>query len=98
MIPADTERVIRDEFAILLNELAEFNPELLDKPRLLAVSKSDLIDDELKSWLMPTLPEDVETIFISAVTNEGLDALKDKIWKYLNEDIPPQDHDFSEEE
>ena len=47
---------------------------------------------------MPTLPEDVETIFISAVTNEGLDALKDKIWKYLNEDIPPQDHDFSEEE
>jgi GTP-binding protein len=97
LVPSTTEDIGR-EYHILLNELRLYNPELLDKPRLLAVSKSDLIDDELKSWLMPTLPEDVETIFISAVTNEGLDALKDKIWKYLNEDIPPQDHDFSEEE
>lgn len=97
LVPATTENIGK-EYHILLNELRLYNPELLDKPRLLAVSKADLIDDELKGWLMPSLPEEVETVFISAVTNEGLDVLKDKIWQYLNEDIPPQDHDFSEEE
>ena len=84
MIPADTPRVIRDEYAILLNELDEFNPDLLDKPRLLAISKSDLIDDELEKMLRPTLPEDLPVIFISAMTNNNLQQLKDKLWKMLN--------------
>lgn len=86
MIPADTPRVIRDEYAILLNELDEFNPDLLDKPRLLAISKSDLIDDELEKMLRPTLPEDLPVIFISAMTNSNLQQLKDKLWKMLNGD------------
>lgn len=97
LVPATTEDIGR-EYHVLLNELRLYNPELLDKPRLLAVSKSDLIDDELKEWLTPTLPKDIETVFISAVTHQGVDELKDKIWKHLNEALPPQPHDFSEEE
>jgi GTP-binding protein len=85
MIPADTQRVIRDEYAILLNELEEYNPELLDKPRLLAISKSDLIDDDLEKMLRPTLPEGVPTIFISAMTNKNLQQLKNVLWEMLNE-------------
>ncbi len=84
MIPADTERVIRDEYAILLNELEEFNPDLLDKPRLLAISKSDLIDKDLENMLRPTLPDDVPIIFISAMTNKNLQELKNKLWTMLN--------------
>ena len=88
MIPADTPRVIRDEYAILLNELTEYNSDLLDKPRLLAISKSDLIDDELEKMLRPTLPEGIPVIFISAMTNKNLQQLKDLLWKMLNgEDI-----------
>ena len=85
MIPADTERLIRDEYAILLNELTEYNPELLDKPRLLAISKSDLIDVDLEKMLRPTLPEGIPVIFISAMTNKNLQQLKDTLWKMLNE-------------
>lgn len=84
MIPADTQRVIRDEYEILLNELTEYNPELLDKPRLLAISKSDLIDDDLEKMLRPTLPEGVPVIFISSMTNKHLQQLKDLLWKMLN--------------
>lgn len=84
MIPADTERVIRDEYAILLNELEEFNPDLLDKPRLLAISKSDLIDKDLENMLRPTLPDDVPIIFISAMTNKNLQELKNRLWTMLN--------------
>lgn len=86
MIPADTERVISDEYDILLNELAEYNPELLDKPRLLAISKSDLIDDDLEKMLHPTLPEGVPVIFISSMTNKNLQQLKNKLWEMLNEE------------
>ena len=85
MIPADTERVIRDEYTILLNELEEFNPDLLDKPRLLAISKSDLIDKDLEKMLRPTLPEGIPVIFISAMTNKNLQQLKEVLWKMLNE-------------
>lgn len=85
MIPADTERSIGDEYAILLNELEEFNPDLLDKPRLLAISKSDLIDDELEKMLRATLPEGIPVIFISAMANKNLQQLKDLLWKMLNE-------------
>lgn len=86
LIPSDTDRRISDEYDILINELREFNPDLLDKPRLLAISKSDLIDADLEKMLRPTLPEGIETIFISGVTGKNLQALKDRLWKYLNEE------------
>ena len=97
MVPATSDDIAK-EFHILLYELRLYNPELLDKPRLMAVTKADLIDDELKEWIMPTMPTDIEFVFISSVTQQGIMELKDKIWTYLNEAIPPQEHDFSEEE
>ncbi len=84
MIPADTES-IKKEFEILVNELKMYNPELMDKNRLLAITKSDLIDDELKELLEPELPEGVETIFISSVVNSNINQLKDIIWRKINE-------------
>jgi len=83
MIPCDTEN-IQKEYEILLNELKQFNEELLDKPRLLAMTKSDLIDDELKELLLPELPTDVPYTFISSVAQLGLVELKDKLWEMLN--------------
>ncbi|MCC7506057.1 MAG: GTPase ObgE [Saprospiraceae bacterium] len=84
LIPSDTNRSLREEYDILINELNEFNPELLDKPRLLAVSKSDLIDDDLEKMLRPTLPPGIDAIFISAVTGKNLQVLKDRLWEMLN--------------
>lgn len=81
MIPSDTSRNIRDEYQILVNELQQFNPELLDKPRLLAITKADLIDDDLEKMLRATLPDKVPVIFISAVTGKNLQQLKDELWK-----------------
>ena len=75
------------EYKILLKELKKFNPELLDKQRILAVSKSDMLDDELKREIKPHLPRKIPTIFISSAANEGIKELKDLIWKTLNEDI-----------
>ncbi|MBN8678168.1 MAG: GTPase ObgE [Chitinophagales bacterium] len=85
MVPADTDRNIEAEFNILLNELEEFNPELLDKPRVLAVSKCDLIDEDLEKMLRPTLPKGIPSVFISSATNKNLQVLKDMLWKILNE-------------
>ena len=85
MIPADTDRTISDEYNILINELQEFNPDLLDKPRLLAITKSDLIDADLETMLRPTLPKGIEAIFISAVTGKNIQQLKDLLWKMLND-------------
>jgi GTPase len=82
MVPADSKN-IKDEYNILLNELKMYNPELLDKKRILAISKSDMLDDELKDEIRKDLP-DISRIFISSVTGEGLTALKDMIWKVLN--------------
>ncbi len=84
MVPADTKD-IRNEYEVLLNELTQYNPELLDKKRILAVTKCDLIDDELQEMLSKELPEKVETIFISSVAHKNIDKLKDLIWKALNE-------------
>lgn len=84
LIPADTDRTFEEEYHILLNELEEFNPELLDKPRLLAISKSDLIDEDLEKMLRPTLPEGIDVVFMSAVTNKNLQLLKDTLWRILN--------------
>ena len=86
MIPADSDH-INKEYEVLLNELELFNEELLDKPRLLAITKSDLLDDELKQMLKPELPEGIKTIFISAVTNKGLNELKDLLWQTLNPNV-----------
>lgn len=83
LIPADS-RDIRQEYNILINELRQYNPELLDKKRLLAVSKSDLLDDELREEIKKELPEDLPAVFISAVTNQGIVELKDLIWKHLH--------------
>ena len=84
MVPADTNRNLQAEYDILVNELREFNPELLDKPRLLAISKADLIDDDLEQMLRETLPPDVPAIFISAITGKHIQQLKDKLWEALN--------------
>ena len=83
MVPGDTDD-IKKEYEILLNELKQFNPEMLDKQRVLAVTKCDLLDEELIEMLQETLPNDLPVVFISAVTGQGLDDLKDILWKELN--------------
>jgi len=83
MIPADSKN-IKSEFDILLNELNLYNPELMDKRRILAITKSDIIDDELQKLLTEDLPTGIDTIFISSVANKNIDKLKDLIWKKLN--------------
>ena len=83
MVPGDTDDIKR-EYEILLNELKQFNPELLGKHRVLAVTKCDLLDEELMEMLKDTLPEDLPVVFISAVTGFGLDELKDVLWEELN--------------
>ncbi len=82
MVPADADD-IQAEYNILLNELKLFNPELLDKERLLAITKSDMLDDELKTALEKDLPA-IPHLFISSVAQQGLAELKDLIWKHLS--------------
>lgn len=84
MIPADSEDH-KKEYEILVNELTQYNPELLDKTRILAISKSDMLDDELKEEIQKELPEGIETLFISAVAQQGLVELKDLIWRTLED-------------
>ncbi|MGF7028391.1 GTPase ObgE [Sphingobacterium sp. HSC-15S19] len=84
MVPADTDRTIREEYEILLNELTAYNPELADKPKLLAITKSDMLDEELEKEMEQELPEDVPYIFISSVTGKNILPLKDMIWKAIN--------------
>ncbi len=82
LIPADSSDH-RKEYEILMNELHEYNPELLDKKIVVAVSKSEMLDDELKAEIAATLPTDVPHVFISAVANQGLLQLKDELWRAL---------------
>jgi len=82
LIPADSADH-KKEYEILVNELKQYNPDLLDKTRILAISKSDMLDDELKAEIRKELPEGIETLFISAVAQQGLVELKDLIWKTL---------------
>jgi GTP-binding protein len=86
LVPADTNRTISQEYDILLNELEQYNPELMQKPRILAVSKSDMLDDELMNEMKQELPA-VPSIFISSVAQKGLVELKDMLWKAINEHI-----------
>jgi GTP-binding protein len=88
MVPADTNRSIKEEYEILLNELEQYNPELMQKPRILAISKSDMLDDELMDEMRRDLP-DIPAIFISSVAQKGLVELKDMLWKVINEHIIP---------
>ena len=78
---------IKEEFATLLSELGSYNPELLDKPRLLAITKSDMLDEEMKNQMKQELPEGVDAVFISSIAEKNLQALKDIIWKKLHEEF-----------
>ena len=79
MVPADADD-ITEQYHILLRELEQFNPQLMDKHRILAISKSDMLDDELREAIEATLPTDIPHVFISAVTGQGIDELKDVLW------------------
>lgn len=83
MIPADSNDH-KKEFDILLNELEEYNPELLNKQFVIAISKSDMLDEELKSAIRAELPKEIPSIYISSLTGHGLSELKDTLWKALN--------------
>ncbi|GJM59677.1 MULTISPECIES: GTPase ObgE [Persicobacter] len=83
MIPADTEDV-QKEYQILRGELERYNPELLDKHHILAITKSDMLDEEMMEEFKAELPEGVESLFISSITQTNLDKLKDAIWQGLN--------------
>ncbi|MBT7896106.1 MAG: GTPase ObgE [Flavobacteriales bacterium] len=83
LVPADSKDITK-EYEILLLELKKFNPELLDKDRILAISKSDMLDEELIGEIKKELPIDLSSLFISSIAQKGLKELKDKIWKQLN--------------
>lgn len=85
MIPADSDD-IKKEYEILHNELVKYNPELLTKSRVLAITKSDMLDDELIEALEQELPEGVPHVFISSITQQGITELKDLLWKELNKE------------
>ena len=85
MVPADSND-IRKEYEILLNELRTFNPEMLDKQRVLAITKCDMLDQELMDEIEPTLPESIPHVFISAISGLGISTLKDMLWEELNKE------------
>jgi GTP-binding protein len=83
LIPSDSDNH-RKEFDILVNELKEYNPELLQKDFIIAISKSDMLDDELKEAIKKEMPTDYPLLFISSVAQQGLQGLKDVLWETLN--------------
>ena len=87
VIPADSKD-IRAEYRTLLGELEQFNPELLDKDRLLGISKADILDEELRAGLQKELPEGIPSIFFSSVSGENIPQLKDMLWNTLNTERP----------
>ena len=86
LIPADSDNH-KKEFEILYNELKEYNPELLQKDFIIAISKSDMLDQELKEAISAEMPENIPHLFISSLTNQGLTELKDLLWKTLNKPL-----------
>ncbi len=97
VIPADSADHLK-EFKVLVNELEQYNPELLDKQFLIAISKSDMLDDELKTAIAAELPEDVPHVFISSVTQTGLQELKDILWDALTSEAQSSREEAEEEE
>ena len=91
MVPADSDDIAKD-YNILLNEVREFNPDLATKSRVLAISKSDMLDDELREEIAKTLPDDCPTIFISAVTVQGIPELKDLLWREITSEDNQTDY------
>jgi GTPase len=86
LVPCDAESIAK-EYDILLKELELYNPELLDKPRILAITKCDLVDEEFQQLLLPELPEGIPFIFISAVAQQGISELKDMLWEVVSSSI-----------
>jgi GTP-binding protein len=86
LVPADSDS-IKKEYEILLSELMRYNPDLLDKQRVLAISKSDMLDKELEKAMAIDLPTDVPSIFISSITQKGIIPLKDLLWNELNKQV-----------
>ena len=85
LVPADADDIV-EQYNILLNELQQFNPQLADKHRILAISKSDMLDQELMDEIAQTLPDDVHYVFISSVTGQGITELKDTLWRAITDD------------
>ncbi|MBR4037171.1 MAG: 50S ribosome-binding GTPase, partial [Tidjanibacter sp.] len=83
MVPADSDNIAGD-YEILLGELRQYNPELLDKERLLAITKCDMVDDEIIAHLKTELPQGIPAYFISSVAMQGITELKDALWAVLN--------------
>jgi len=83
LVPADSDS-ISGQYKVLLNELEKYNPELMDKPRILGISKSDLVDEELKLMLKDEIPSDLPHLYFSSVSQDGVLALKDMIWEAIN--------------
>jgi len=83
MIPADTDDIAK-EYRILVEELRKYNPELLDKKRVMAITKCDLLDEELTDEIRPLLPSGIPVVFISAINETGLVPLKDVLWRAIN--------------
>ena len=94
MVPADSNDIAHD-YQVLLNELKQYSPELLDKDRLLAITKCDMLDEEMMDAMRAELPKGVEHVFISSVSGLGLNALKDKLWSMLHA-APPARTTFPE--
>jgi GTP-binding protein len=84
MVPADTSRTIKEEYRILLHELEEYNPELMHKPHVLAITKADLLDEELQQEMKQELPAGIPAVFISSVAQKGITELKDLLWREIN--------------
>ncbi|MDH3246398.1 MAG: 50S ribosome-binding GTPase, partial [Saprospiraceae bacterium] len=85
LIPSDSDDIMK-EYQVLLGEMEKYNPELMDKPRLLAITKRDLIDQELEDMIRAELKFDLDFLFISAVSQNGLQELKDKLWSIMKLD------------
>jgi len=85
MIPADSDDIVK-EYDVLLNELKQYNPELIDKQRILAITKCDMLDEELIDELKKEVPTDIQTVFISSITGLGISELKDLIWTEINKE------------
>lgn len=86
MVAADQDDITQG-YEILLNELTEYNPELLVKDRILAITKSDMLDDQLKEEIEAQLPADLPHVFISSFTQEGIKELKDLLWEALHKEV-----------